>query len=191
MTNLDGTTRLITSFDEPKTPEQMVEFVARRQKAPPQNEMLMTKHGQSVFINTPLESILKDRGVTTLIIAGMALDGAVSTAVRTAQNLALCGMWGGKGNMEDAAARDLHTDGEKLKGEIVGEVGTDGIAKVVELVDMPRIILVEDASRSFIKTETDIEPDVAHRVHVESLREYADVRKTEEVVAGLMATSSS
>ncbi|KAJ3015163.1 hypothetical protein HKX48_004744 [Thoreauomyces humboldtii] len=187
MTNLDGSKRVITSFDEPKTPEQIKAAAERREKGGPQNEMLMTKHGQSVFVNTPLESILRDRGITTLVVCGTALDGAVSTAVRTAQNLALCGKWGGKGNVEDAAVGDLYTDGEKVVGEIVGDDGK----RVQELVDMPRIILVEDATRSFIKPDTGIDPDVAHRVHVESLREYADVRTTEEVVAGLAASSSS
>ncbi|KAI9235474.1 MAG: Isochorismatase-like protein [Podila humilis] len=120
---------------------------------PPPDEIIMTSHGHSVFINTPLESILKKRGIKTLLIAGMATDLAVSTAVRTAQNLALTGKWGGRGNMR----------------------GEDGLA-----VDMARIILIGDATRAFGKAGVDAQ--TIHNVHVESLRDFAEVRSTTEVI---------
>ncbi|KAH7028222.1 Isochorismatase-like protein [Linnemannia elongata] len=148
--------------------------------SPPADEIIMTSHGHSVFINTPLESILKKRGIKTLLIAGMATDLAVSTAVRTAQNLALTGKWGGRGNMADAAASARWTDGTSVFVEAQedapeDERGEDGLA-----VEMGRIILIEDATRAFGKAGVDAQ--TVHNVHVESLRDFAEVRSTAEVI---------
>ncbi|KFH66151.1 hypothetical protein MVEG_08252 [Podila verticillata NRRL 6337] len=147
---------------------------------PPPDEVIMTSHGHSVFINTPLELILKKRGIKTLLIAGMATDLAVSTAVRTAQNLALTGKWGGRGNMVDAAASARWTDGTSVFVEAQedapeDERGEDGLA-----VDMARIILIGDATRAFGKAGVDAQ--TIHNVHVESLRDFAEVRSTTEVI---------
>ncbi|EHK21044.1 uncharacterized protein TRIVIDRAFT_8175, partial [Trichoderma virens Gv29-8] len=128
---------------------------------PPSDEILMTSHGHSVFINTPLEFLLNKKGIKTLLIAGIPTDYAVSTAVRSAQNLALTGKWGGRGNMED--------NNEGDNGELA--------------VDMPRIILVHDATRAFGKGGVDAE--TVHRVHVESLKEFAEVRSAHEVISAL------
>ncbi|KAI7832442.1 Isochorismatase-like protein [Gamsiella multidivaricata] len=147
---------------------------------PPPDEIIMTSHGHSVFINTPLESILKKRGIKTLLIAGMATDLAVSTAVRTAQNLALTGKWGGRGNMADAAASARWTDGTSVFVEAQedapeDERGEDGLA-----VEMARIILIGDATRAFGKAG--VAAQTVHSVHVESLRDFAEVRSTAEVI---------
>ncbi|KAG0308979.1 hypothetical protein BGZ97_013203 [Linnemannia gamsii] len=144
------------------------------------DEIIMTSHGHSVFINTPLESILNKRGIKTLLIAGMATDLAVSTAVRTAQNLALTGKWGGRGNMADAAASERWTDGTSVFVEAQedapeDERGEDGLA-----VEMGRIILIGDATRAFGKAGVDAE--TVHSVHVESLKDFAEVRSTAEVI---------
>ncbi len=48
---------------------------------------------------------------------------------------------------------------------------------------MPRIILVADATRCFGRGSLDAE--TVHAVHVESLRDFAEVRTTAEVIGAL------
>ncbi|KAG0075789.1 hypothetical protein BGZ90_009489 [Linnemannia elongata] len=174
-------TALIAAFRDACTPPPApVDPKKDATPSPPADEIIMTSHGHSVFINTPLESILKKRGIKTLLIAGMATDLAVSTAVRTAQNLALTGKWGGRGNMADAAASARWTDGTSVFVEAQedapeDERGEDGLA-----VEMGRIILIGDATRAFGKAGVDAQ--TVHNVHVESLRDFAEVRSTAEVI---------
>lgn len=179
----NGKLELVYTFDEPPPP-QTAEERAKLQNQPPTDELIMTKHGHSVFINTPLEHLLNKRGIKTLLIAGMSTDVAVSTAVRMAHNLALVGKWGGKGNVADAPDSAIWTDGKGMYVReedckpLDGEEAVDGY-----LVDMPRIVLIRDATRTFGKAGVDAE--VVHAVHVESLKEFAEVRNTDEVLGAL------
>ena len=141
----------------------------------------MTSHGHSIFINTPLEQLLNKRAVKTLLVAGMPLEQSVSTAVRMAQNLALCGKWGGRGNVEDAEFGKLWTDGSGIHLEAPADKVDDYNKGVY--VDMPRIVLVEDAVRAIAKNGMD--PDIVHAAHIDSLREFAEIRSTKEVVDAL------
>jgi hypothetical protein len=168
------------TFDEPDGPPPQPK--PDDPPRPPSDEILMTSHGHSIFINTPLEFLLNEKGIKTLLIAGIPTDHAISTAVRSAQNLALTGKWGGQGNMEDTALSSLWTDGAGVYGYLEknqgGQEGQHGLA-----VDMPRIILIGDATRTFGKGGIDAE--TVHRVHVESLKEFAEVRSTSEVISAL------
>ncbi|KZZ90877.1 Isochorismatase-like protein [Moelleriella libera RCEF 2490] len=182
----DGRHELVYSFDEPASPQTAAAATANlsSQQSRP-SELIMTKHGHSPFINTPLERLLNNRGVKTLLIAGMATDGAISTAVRMAHNLALVGKWGGRGNVADAPEGRVWTDGRGMyltdedAKPLEGEQAVDGY-----LVDMPRIVLIGDATRTFALGEVDA--DVVHQVHVDSLRAFAEVRSTEEVLTALI-----
>ncbi|KAH0489445.1 hypothetical protein TgHK011_009874 [Trichoderma gracile] len=163
----------VYTFDEPEGPPEPPKEEEDPPR-PPSDEIIMTSHGHSVFVNTPLEMLLNKRDIKTLLIAGIPTDHAVSTAVRSAQNLALTGKWGGRGNMEDVALSSLWTDGAGVYSSMDnGELA----------VDMPRIILVHDATRAFGKGGVDAE--TVHRVHVESLKEFAEVRSTAEVIGAL------
>ncbi|ORY25865.1 Isochorismatase hydrolase [Rhizoclosmatium globosum] len=142
---------LVYSIDEVRRP--------KHKDAPAlPDEIIMSTHGHNPFINSPLESILNKRGIKTLLVCGMQTDVSVSSVVRTAQNLALTGKFGGRGNMADAKR------------------GEDGLA-----VEMARIILIQDATRSFGKGGLDAE--TVQRVHVESLKEFAEVWNTSDVLA--------
>ncbi|KAL7796686.1 hypothetical protein V8C37DRAFT_408178 [Trichoderma ceciliae] len=160
-------------FDEPDGPPPPPPPKPDNHPRPPSDEIIMTSHGHSVFINTPLEFLLNKKGIKTLLIAGIPLDQAVSTAVRSAQNLALTGKWGGQGNIEDTARCSLWTDGAAVYGGPKSELA----------VNMPRIILVDDATRTFGKGGVDAE--TVHRVHIESLKEFAEMRSTSEVISAL------
>ncbi|KAK2595631.1 hypothetical protein QQS21_006678 [Conoideocrella luteorostrata] len=183
----DGELKLVHTFDEPPPPPpQTAEAAEARagQLRKPTDEIIMTKHGHSPFINTPLEHLLNKRAIKTLLIAGLSTDGTVSTAVRMAHNLALVGKWGGKGNIADAPDAALWTDGkgmyvtEEDAQPLEGETAEDGY-----LVDMPRIVLIGDATRTF--GIAGVDAAVVHAVHVESLRGFAEVRTTEEVLKAL------
>lgn len=168
----------ITNFDEKPLPTGSPET-----KLAEQDEVLMTSHGHSVFINVPLEQIFNQRGVKTLLIAGTPTDLSVSTAVRMAENLALTGKWGGRGNMDDVAREDIYTDGRGIYVDAKEEDKNEENGGY--LVDMPRIILIDDATRAYGKGG--IDGQTVHDVHIESLREFVEVRSTEEVLKALQS----
>ena len=180
--------RFLRVFDEPPapseqnpTPKPHIEGETDTSSNSPSHELFLTKHGHSVFINTPLTSMLKEKGIKTLLIAGMTTDLAVSTAVRMAFNLALVGEWGGKGNMVDADMTSMWTDGAGwyVDGDSSGtQAEPNALA-----VDMPRIILVGDATRAFGNGGHDAQ--TVHEVHVESLKSFAEVRRTDEIIDAL------
>ncbi len=74
-----------TEPDSPLRPDQPgVEF--KDAVAPAPDEPVIQKQVNSAFINTPLESLLQERGLTRLVVAGLTTDHCVSTSVRMAGN---------------------------------------------------------------------------------------------------------
>lgn len=167
------------TFDEPTAQEVQVLNEAKKSKAP-RCEILMTSHGHSVFTNTPLISLLNEHGIKTLLVAGLTLDHSISTSIRQAQNLALVGRWGGRGNRADVPSSWLWTDGAGVYALTDDHPESDDQGDDGYLVDMPRIILAEDATRTFAKG--DIDAGTCHRVHVESLRDFAEIRTVSELI---------
>lgn len=53
----------------------------------PDTEPVFTKSVNSAFIGTPLESLLRSKGIRQLIVVGLVTDHCVSTTVRMAANL--------------------------------------------------------------------------------------------------------
>jgi len=143
--------------------------------APVRTEMISTSHTHSIWINTPLEKLLTDRKIRTLIIAGMSLEGTISTAVRMGHDLALTGNFCDIGNEEDADSRDLETDGVTVFVQ-----DKDG----KELVNMTRIVLVGDATQAY--GTADVAAEIVRKVHLASLREFAEVRRTDEVLSAFL-----
>jgi len=181
----------VRTFDEPTQAQAQAQAQASDLacvKDTEQNEYhaetLMTSHEHSIFINTPLLKILEERGITTVVFAGLTLERSISTAVRTAQNLAVVGKWGGHGNRVDTPTSALYTDGEHVYADY--EEGQERDPDDMETpfaVKMPRIILVTDGTRAFGIEGVDAE--TVHKVHMASLGEFAEMRVTEEVVTAL------
>ncbi|KAG7004388.1 hypothetical protein G7Y79_00025g056740 [Physcia stellaris] len=62
---------------------------------PLEGEAVVTKAGNSGFIGTELEAMIRQRGIRTLVIGGITTDQCVSTTTRMAENLGVCdGGWG-------------------------------------------------------------------------------------------------
>jgi hypothetical protein len=81
----------------------------------------------------------------------------------------------------------IGTDGEGVYATAASD-GPEGSAERggqdANSVDMPRIILVADATRAFGKAGIDAQ--IVHDVHVESLKDFAEVRGVVEVVGALL-----
>lgn len=171
----------VYSFDEPSSADEYKKF---QEFMSIKGESIMTSHGHSIFINTMFDEFLNKKGIRTLLVAGMSTDHTVSTAVRMAQNLALVGKWGGKGNLIDTATSSLWTDGEGVYGAVAdsAEPGSEDAHEGLA-VQMPRIIVVGDATRTFGRGGIDAQ--TVHDVHIEALKDFAEVRTTEEVVKAL------
>jgi nicotinamidase-related amidase len=54
--------------------------------APLPGEMVITKPGKGAFYNTPLESLLKIKGITHLLITGVTTEVCVQTTMREAND---------------------------------------------------------------------------------------------------------
>lgn len=54
---------------------------------PSANDLLLSKHGRNIFDNPELEQILRSRGVTDVVITGIATDYGVALAARTGRSL--------------------------------------------------------------------------------------------------------
>lgn len=176
--------KTVRTFDEPT----QASGAACAKDAKPEEyhaETLMTSHEHSIFINTPLLEILVERGITTVVFAGLTLERSISSALRTAQNLAVVGKWGGHGNLVDTPTSALYTDGEHVYADYDEGQERDPDTETPFAVKMPRIILVTDGTRAFGIEGVDAE--TVHKVHVASLREFAEMRVTAEVVTALAA----
>lgn len=57
--------------------------------APRAGEPVFDKLGMSAFVGTPLESVLRDRGVTTLVLVGAVLEIGIEPTARHAADLGL------------------------------------------------------------------------------------------------------
>jgi nicotinamidase-related amidase len=93
---------------------------------PRENEHLVVKKGFGGFSNTPLDTILRNMGVTTCVVAGVTTGVCVSTTVRggVEHNYRMI-------LVEDAVAegnRDLHDAEVKILGRTFADVHTtDGV----------------------------------------------------------------
>lgn len=71
------------SIFAPESPGIALQEFAR----PANGELLLQKHVNSAFIGTELDSSLKERGATTLVVVGFTTDHCVSSTARMAGNL--------------------------------------------------------------------------------------------------------
>jgi nicotinamidase-related amidase len=62
-------------------------FAWKPETAPNEDEMVVTKRVNAAFVGTELESLLRERGVETVVLAGLTTDHCVSTTARLAENL--------------------------------------------------------------------------------------------------------
>lgn len=117
---------------------------------PIEGEPVIEKSVNSCFIGTNLETMLRERHIQTLYIAGITTDHCCSTTARMAGNLHVC--------------------------DIVSEKG-DTIPG--------RIVFIGDATYCFEKHNGKWDAETVHAVNVESLREFADIGSTDDVVKQL------
>ena len=67
--------------------------------SPEGSEPIVTKHENSAFVNTNLEAMLREKGITKLYICGLTTDQCVSTTTRMAANMHVCDTVDEQGNV--------------------------------------------------------------------------------------------
>lgn len=85
---------------------------------PLQNEHLVTKHAPSSYLGTNLATILKEKGITNLVVCGMMSHMCVNTTVRA------CMDYGIKVTLlaDACTTRDLEFDGKVIPAKTVHDV---------------------------------------------------------------------
>lgn len=121
-------------------------------------EVVISKRENSAFIGTYSETVLRERNVKRIYIAGLTTDHCVSTTTRMAANLGITRVVAKTKSGEE----ELREPG-----------GLDGI------------VFVQDATACWQKPDGKWDAETIHSVHVESLREFARIADTAEVVAEL------
>ncbi|KAF5330966.1 hypothetical protein D9619_005992 [Psilocybe cf. subviscida] len=121
-------------------------------------ELVITKRENSAFIGTDLEKILRERNVKRIYMAGLTTDHCVSTTTRMAANLGIT---------------RVAVKTESGEEELREPEGLDGI------------VFVQDATACWQKPDGKWDAETVHSVHVESLKEFARIADTREVVGEL------
>lgn len=106
---------------------------------PHEGEPVVQKQVNSAFINTPLESMLRERDIDTLVIVGLTTNHCVSTTVRMAGNLGFTAyvVADATATFERAGHDGRHYDAQtvhevalaNLHGEFATVVETAGVLK--------------------------------------------------------------
>lgn len=110
------------------------------------DELVMSKHVNSSFIGTDLESVLRKQRIQRLFICGLTTDHCISSTVRMAANLGVVDVEGIKGQVvlvEDATAafesgnwdaetiHAIHV--ESLRGEFADIMKTHDVVELLRL----------------------------------------------------------
>ena len=117
-------------------------YALKTQVQPLPGETLITKQVNSAFIGTSLETLLRQRHITTLVVTGLTTNHCVETTVRMAGNLgfltylvgdatATFDRVGPDGRLH--SAEDIHTISlTSLHGEFAQVVTTDEVLEAIQ-----------------------------------------------------------
>ncbi len=100
---------------------------------PVDGELLFSKHVNSAFIGTELETVLQSRNIRDIVIAGLTTEHCISTSTRMAANL---GFQVSLVSDATASFSKVGVDGESYSAEVVHKISLatlqDEFARIVD-----------------------------------------------------------
>ena len=73
-------------FLKPRVPESATHLAIPGEVGPEDNDVVLHKHTPSIFIGTHFESMMRNRGIDTVIFTGIATEIGVASSARDSSN---------------------------------------------------------------------------------------------------------
>ena len=76
----------LPSFLQPQVPESEIHFEIPSEVSPLDNDVVINKHTPSIFMGTHFENMMRNRGINTILFAGISTEIGIDSSARDSSN---------------------------------------------------------------------------------------------------------